>query len=100
IIERLTDENRYICIGMDHFARPNDELALAQRNKRLQRNFQGYSTHADADIYSFGMSSISQIPDAYWQNEKDLPKYQAAIDAGRVPLHRAYFLTDEDKVRR
>ena len=85
---------------MDHFARPNDELAVAQRRKELQRNFQGYSTRAGADIYAFGMSAISQIPDAYWQNEKDLPKYYAAVDAGRVPLARGYFVTDEDKIRR
>jgi len=99
-IERLTENNRYAYIGMDHFARPNDELAVAQRNKQLQRNFQGYSTRAGSDIYAFGMSSISQIPDAYWQNEKELPKWQEAVDAGRVPLQRAYFLTDEDKIRR
>ena len=100
VIERLTQDNRYVYIGMDHFARPNDELALAQRRKELQRNFQGYSTHAGADIYSFGMSAISQIPDAYWQNEKDLPKYYAALDAGRAPLARGYVVTDEDKIRR
>jgi oxygen-independent coproporphyrinogen-3 oxidase len=100
VIERLTHDNRYVYIGMDHFARPNDELTLAQRRKELQRNFQGYSTHAGADIYSFGMSAISQIPDAYWQNEKDLPKYYAALDAGRAPLARGYVLTDEDKIRR
>ena len=100
IIERLTDENRYICIGMDHFSLANDELAVAQRNKRLQRNFQGYSTHADADIYSFGMSSISQIPDGYWQNEKDLLQYYAKLGEGRVPLAGAYLLSDEDKIRR
>jgi oxygen-independent coproporphyrinogen-3 oxidase len=100
VIERLTQDNRYIYIGMDHFARPDDELALAQRRKELQRNFQGYSTHAGADIYSFGMSAISQIPDAYWQNEKDLPKYYAALDAGRAPLARGYVVTDEDKIRR
>jgi oxygen-independent coproporphyrinogen-3 oxidase len=100
VIEKLTAEGRYIYIGMDHFARPDDELAVAQRNKQLQRNFQGYSTRAGSDIYSFGMSSISQIPDAYWQNEKELPKYQEAVDAGRPPWSRAYFLTDEDKIRR
>jgi oxygen-independent coproporphyrinogen III oxidase len=77
----LTANDQYVYIGMDHFARPDDELAVAQRNKQLQRNFQGYSTRAGSDIYAFGMSSISQIPDAYWQNEKELPKYQAAVDA-------------------
>jgi len=82
------------------FCAANDELAVAQRNKQLQRNFQGYSTRAGSDIYAFGMSSISQIPEAYWQNEKELPKWQEAVDAGRVPLQRAYFLTDEDKIRR
>jgi oxygen-independent coproporphyrinogen-3 oxidase len=100
VIEKLTANNQYVYIGMDHFAKPDDELTVAQRNKQLQRNFQGYSTRAGADIYSFGMSAISQIPDAYWQNEKELPKYQEAVDAGNVPLHRAYFLTDEDKIRR
>jgi oxygen-independent coproporphyrinogen-3 oxidase len=100
VIEKLTANNQYVYIGMDHFAKPDDELAVAQRKKQLQRNFQGYSTRAGADIYSFGMSAISQIPDAYWQNEKELPKYQEAVDADNVPLQRAYFLTDEDKLRR
>jgi len=100
VIERLTADNQYVYIGMDHFARPNDELAVAQRNKQLQRNFQGYSTRAGSDIYAFGMSGVSQMPDAYWQNEKELPKYQAAVDANRVPLHKAYFVTAEDKIRR
>ena len=100
VIEKLTANERYVYIGMDHFARPNDELAVAQRNKQLQRNFQGYSTRAGSDIYAFGMSSISQIPEAYWQNEKELPKYQESIDAGKIPLQRAYFLTEEDHIRR
>ncbi len=100
VIERLTENNRYVYIGMDHFARPGDELAIAQRSKKLQRNFQGYSTRAGADIYSFGMSAISQIPDAYWQNEKDLLKYYTALDAGRAPLTRGYLLSEEDKIRR
>ncbi|HTQ50770.1 MAG TPA: oxygen-independent coproporphyrinogen III oxidase [Candidatus Acidoferrales bacterium] len=100
VIEKLTADGRYVYIGMDHFAKPTDELAIAQREKKLQRNFQGYSTRAGSDIYAFGMSSISQIPDAYWQNEKELPKWQEAVDAGKVPLNRAYFPTDEDKIRR
>jgi oxygen-independent coproporphyrinogen-3 oxidase len=100
VIERLTENNRYVYIGMDHFARPGDELAVAQRRKQLQRNFQGYSTRAGADIYAFGMSSISQIPEAYWQNEKDLAKYYGVLDTGSVPLARGYLVTDEDKLRR
>src|SRR5436190_1381375 len=100
VIERLTENNRYVYIGMDHFARPGDELAVAQRGKELQRNFQGYSTRGGADIYAFGMSSISQIPDVYWQNEKDLMKYYAALDAGKVPLARGYVVSEEDKLRR
>jgi len=100
VIERLTENDRYTYIGMDHFARAKDELVLAQRNKTLQRNFQGYSTHSNADIYAFGMSAISQIPDAYWQNEKDLLKYYAALDAGKVPLTRGYVVSEEDKIRR
>jgi oxygen-independent coproporphyrinogen-3 oxidase len=100
VIERLTENNRYVYIGMDHFAKPSDELAVAQKRKQLQRNFQGYSTHGGSDIYAFGMSSISQIPEAYWQNEKDVPKYYAALDAGQVPLVRGYIVSDEDKIRR
>ncbi|HXT09956.1 MAG TPA: oxygen-independent coproporphyrinogen III oxidase [Candidatus Angelobacter sp.] len=100
VIERLTENERYIYIGMDHFARTKDELVVAQRNKTLQRNFQGYSTHGNADIYAFGMSAISQIADAYWQNEKDLLRYYAALDAGKVPLARGYIVSDEDKIRR
>lgn len=100
VIERLTFENRYVYIGMDHFARPNDELAVAQKQRLLQRNFQGYSTRAGADIYSFGMSAISQIPDVYWQNEKELPRYCAALDDQRSPMSRGYILTEDDKIRR
>jgi oxygen-independent coproporphyrinogen-3 oxidase len=98
-IEKLTGEG-YVYIGMDHFAKATDELAIAQRQKTLQRNFQGYSTRGGADIYAFGMSSISQAEDFYWQNEKELPEYYAALDAGRLPLHRGYIMTPEDQVRR
>ncbi len=100
VIERLTENGRYTYIGMDHFARPSNELAVAQARKELQRNFQGYSTHGSADIYGFGMSSISQIPEAYWQNEKDLPSYYAPIDAGKLPVARGCILSQEDKTRR
>jgi oxygen-independent coproporphyrinogen III oxidase len=100
IVEKLTGEGGYVYIGMDHFARPNDELAVAQRNKTLHRNFQGYSTRGGTDIYAFGMSSISQTQNAYWQNLKELPEYYQALDAGRSPILRGYLLTDDDKIRR
>lgn len=100
VTEKLTGPGGYVYIGMDHFARPTDELAVAQRNKTLQRNFQGYSTRGGADIYAFGMSAISQTGNVYWQNLKELPAYYAALDAGQVPLARGYFLTEDDKLRR
>lgn len=98
-IEKLTGAG-YAYIGMDHFARADDELTVAQREGTLRRNFQGYSTRGEADIYSFGMSSISQTPDAYWQNRKELPDYYAAVQAGRWPVARGYLMTSEDKLRR
>ena len=100
VIETLTNEAGYVYIGMDHFAKPTDELAVAQANKTLQRNFQGYSTRGGTDIYAFGMSSISQAESVYWQNEKELKPYYAALDAGQAPLAKAYLMTDDDKVRR
>jgi oxygen-independent coproporphyrinogen-3 oxidase len=98
-IEKLTSEG-YIYIGMDHFARADDELAVAQREKSLQRNFQGYSTRGGVDIYAFGMSSISQADGFYWQNYKELPRYYAALDQGKFPLAKGYVLTSEDRIRR
>jgi oxygen-independent coproporphyrinogen-3 oxidase len=98
-IERLTSEG-YVYIGMDHFAKATDELAVAQKEKTLQRNFQGYSTRGGTDIYAFGMSSISQGQGIYWQNHKDLPDYYAALNAGKLPVHRGYFMTAEDQIRR
>jgi oxygen-independent coproporphyrinogen III oxidase len=92
--------NGYVYIGMDHFARRDDELAIAQQERTLHRNFQGYSTRGDADIYALGMSSISQTPNAYWQNRKELPDYYAALDADKSPVARGYLLTEEDKLRR
>ncbi len=90
----------YVNIGMDHFARPDDELAAAQRNGSLQRNFQGYSTRGGTDICGFGMSAISQTPLTYRQNEKVIDRYYASIDAGRPPLVRGYTLSPEDRIRR
>jgi len=97
-IEKLTSEG-YLYIGMDHFARADDELAVAQRQKSLQRNFQGYSTRGGVDIYAFGMSSISQADGFYWQNLKELPRYYAALDQGKFPLAKGYVLTSEDRIR-
>lgn len=98
-IEKLTACG-YVYIGMDHFARETDELAVAQRAKSLQRNFQGYSTHGGADIYAFGVSSISQTSGAYWQNHKELPKYYEALDADQPTLAKGYLLTADDRLRR
>ncbi len=100
LTERLTGEAGYVYIGMDHFARATDELAVAQSRRTLQRNFQGYSTRGGTDIHGFGMSAISQTDDAYWQNLKELPRYQAAVDEGRLPVARGYRVTEEDKLRR
>ncbi len=97
-IEKLTSEG-YVYIGMDHFARADDELAVAQRHKTLQRNFQGYSTWAGADIYAFGVSSISQIDGLYLQNQKDLPAYCAALDQNKLPLAKGYVLSGDDQIR-
>ena len=99
-IEKLTQDDRYTYIGMDHFARPSDELAVAQRRKTLQRNFQGYSTRGGADIHGFGMSAISQADGVYWQNIKELPGYYAALDAGREPFAKGCVLSGDDRIRR
>jgi oxygen-independent coproporphyrinogen-3 oxidase len=98
-IERLTASG-FDYIGMDHFAKPDDELTVAQKNKTLQRNFQGYSTRGNTDIYSFGISSISQAADAYWQNYKELDAYAGALGRGEAPIERGYVLTEDDIVRR
>lgn len=97
-IETLTSAG-YDYIGLDHFAKPTDELVIAQRNKTLQRNFQGYSTRAGVEICGFGISSISQSTDAYRQNVKDIESYRVALEAGRLPISRGYSLTNEDRLR-
>ncbi len=90
----------YINIGMDHFAKPDDEMVKAQQSKTLWRNFQGYTTHKNCDIYAFGVSSISQTPDTYMQNEKNLKKYQETVASGRLPVERGLRLTRDDHIRR
>jgi oxygen-independent coproporphyrinogen-3 oxidase len=90
----------YVYIGMDHFARPDDELALAQRSGQLHRNFQGYSTHAETDMVSCGVSAISAVAGAYSQNEKSLERYYAALERGELPVARGVALSRDDSVRR
>jgi len=90
----------YVQIGMDHFARPDDELAIAFADGTLHRNFQGYTTRAGASLYGFGMSSISETEGAFRQNHKELPDYIAGIEAGRLPIERGYLLTEDDRQRR
>ncbi len=96
----LLDEKGYVFIGMDHFAKPEDELAKALAEGRLQRNFQGYSTHADCDLIAVGVSAIGKVGHTYSQNEKDLEAYYAALDEGRLPVLRGYTLNDDDILRR
>jgi oxygen-independent coproporphyrinogen-3 oxidase len=90
----------YVNIGLDHFARPDDELVRAQQNKTLWRNFQGYTTHKDCDILAFGASSISQTADVYMQNEKNLKRYQERIAATGLAVERGLKLTRDDQIRR
>ena len=97
-IERMLGAG-YVFIGMDHFAKPDDELAIAQREGKLQRNFQGYATHGDCDLFSFGVSSIASIGDTFSQNHKEISDYNAAIDRGELPLARGLALTDDDLLR-
>lgn len=89
----------YVYIGMDHFAKPEDELAVAQRQGKLQRNFQGYATHGDCDLFSFGVSAISAFGDTFSQNHKDILDYNTAIDQGALPVARGLALTADDLVR-
>jgi oxygen-independent coproporphyrinogen-3 oxidase len=98
-IERLTGAG-YVYIGMDHFAKPDDELAIAQRSGKLHRNFQGYSTHADTDMVSCGVSAISAVGANYAQNEKSLERYYAGLDQGQLPIARGITLSQDDIIRR
>jgi oxygen-independent coproporphyrinogen-3 oxidase len=98
-IDRLTTAG-YVYIGMDHFARPDDELAVAQRSGTLYRNFQGYSTHADCDLIGLGITSIGSAADTYAQNVKTPEEYYERLDAGRLPVFRGYALDADDVLRR
>ena len=97
-IEKLTAAG-YLYIGMDHFALPDDELALAQARGGLHRNFMGYTTHADSDLVGLGVSAISHIGDSFSQNPRDLPSWQAALDEGRLPVFRGMRMNEDDQLR-
>jgi oxygen-independent coproporphyrinogen-3 oxidase len=99
VIEKLSAAG-YVYIGMDHFALPHDELAIAQKAGTLQRNFQGYSTQADCDLIGFGVSSIGKVGDVYAQNAKDMAAYAESIDRGELAIARGVRLDADDRLRR
>ncbi len=98
-IDRLTEAG-YVFIGMDHFARPDDELATAQRDGTLYRNFQGYSTHSNCDLVGLGVTSIGMVGATYSQNVRTPEEYYEQIDAGHLPVFRGIELDHDDEVRR
>jgi oxygen-independent coproporphyrinogen-3 oxidase len=98
-IEKLVSAG-YEYIGLDHFAKPTDELAIAQNNNTLYRNFQGYSTKAGADVYAFGVSAISQFQNIYAQNVKNLKDYYARVDDGTAATNVGYRMTTDDHIRK
>lgn len=98
-IKKLTDAG-YLYIGMDHFSLPDDELAIAQREGTLHRNFQGYSTHAECDLIGLGLTSIGKVGNSYSQNEKDITAYYAALDNNKLPTLRGVELDKDDVMRR
>jgi oxygen-independent coproporphyrinogen III oxidase len=98
-IEQLTQAG-YRYIGMDHFALPDDELAIAQEEGTLQRNFQGYTTHGHCDLIGLGVSAISQIGDLYCQNSSDLNGYQNTLAGAQLATSRGLVCTTDDRLRR
>lgn len=98
-IRRLTAAG-YVHIGMDHFAKPGDELAVAQRQGRLHRNFQGYSTHAECDLVGLGASAIGMLGPTFYQNVRTLPEYYECLDSDRLPIMRGFEMSPDDLVRR
>lgn len=98
-VRRLCEAG-YTYIGMDHFAKPGDDLAVAQRQGRLHRNFQGYSTHADCDLLSFGISAIGKVGPTYSQNVRTLEEYYDRLDHDALPVMRGIELNADDLVRR
>ena len=98
-IEDLTKAG-YVYIGMDHFAKPDDELAIAQQQGLLYRNFQGYATHADCDLVGLGITSIGTVGRSFAQNVKTLDEYNERIDAGKLAVFRGVEIDDDDIIRR
>lgn len=98
-IEQLTDAG-YRYIGMDHFALPDDDLAMAQEDGTLQRNFQGYTTHGHCDLIGLGVSAISQVGDLYSQNSSDITVYQHTLDQDQLPTTRGLRCSEDDRIRR
>ncbi len=99
ITHRFVDAG-YVFIGMDHFVKQEDDLATAQRNSTLQRNFQGYSTCLAPDLIGLGMSSISSMDSCFAQNTKNLEDYYQALDHNELPIEKGLLVTEEDKIRR
>ncbi len=97
-IDRLQQAG-YIYIGMDHFAKPDDPLAVAQQEGLLQRNFQGYATHGNCDLLAFGVSAISAIDSIFVQNHKDITTYSNALQTGKAPTNKGLTLTEDDQLR-
>jgi oxygen-independent coproporphyrinogen III oxidase len=93
-------EAGYLYIGMDHFAKPGDELAVSQQNRTLHRNFQGYTTKAGADLYGMGITAISAIQNAYAQNYRDIPSWGKAVNERGLATMRGYRLSNDDQLRR
>lgn len=103
IMQRAIDmftKSGYKMIGMDHFAKPDDELYIALENGKLHRNFQGYTTHSGTDMIGIGVTSIGEGEDFYAQSYRELDLYEKALDEGRLPLMRGFSLSDDDRLRK
>ncbi|MBF0380441.1 MAG: oxygen-independent coproporphyrinogen III oxidase [Magnetococcales bacterium] len=96
---QILEERGYVYIGMDHFGKPQDELTIAQKEGKLHRNFQGYTTHAECDLVGMGVSSISQIGDMYAQNLKKVHNYQDEVKTGVLPVFRGLIMSADDRIR-
>jgi oxygen-independent coproporphyrinogen-3 oxidase len=99
IVENLTEDG-YIYIGLDHFAKPEDELSQALFNKKLHRNFQGYTVLKDTDVIAFGITAISQFSKIYTRNKKSLKEYRYDLDRDQLPIIDGYKMTYDDEIRK